>query len=92
MHDASTGVGSFDLQTRQVLWKYAVMAWADGWPIARGSAGRDESEDEAAVDIKALPREAVEDTSDGRFKFRSHSVHTASLDEAWQALDAVWQE
>ena len=37
-HVASTGVGSFDIRSRQVLWQYAVMAWADGWPIARGSA------------------------------------------------------
>jgi len=38
MHHASTGVGSFDIRTRQVLWKYSAMAWADGWPTARASA------------------------------------------------------
>ena len=38
-HHASTGVGSFDIRTRQVLWKYAAMAWLDGWPTGRASAG-----------------------------------------------------
>ena len=39
MRVACTGVGSFDSGTRQVLWKYAAMAWLDGWPTARASAG-----------------------------------------------------
>ena len=45
MQDAQTGVGSFDIRTRQVLWKYATMAWRDGWPTARASAEIAESED-----------------------------------------------
>ena len=35
MQYPSTGVGSFDIRTRQVLWKNAAMAWQDGWPTAR---------------------------------------------------------
>ena len=49
MQHPSTGVGSFDIRTRQVLWKYAAMAWQDGWPTARASAGNAESEDDEEV-------------------------------------------
>ena len=48
MQHASTGVGSFDIRTRQVLWKYATKAWQDGWPGALVSAGNAESEDDEA--------------------------------------------
>ena len=70
MHHVSTSVGSFDIRTRQVLWKYAAMAWLDGWPTARASAGNaeseDEEEDEEAPIIAPLPKEAVKDQGDGR--------------------------
>ena len=39
MRVARTGIGSFDSQTRQVLWKFAAMAWLDGWPTVRACAG-----------------------------------------------------
>ena len=67
MQHASTGVGSFDIRTRQVLWKYAAMSWQDGWPTARASAGNAESEDdeEEAPNIAPLPKEAVKDQGDG---------------------------
>ena len=94
MHHASTGVGSFDIRTRQVLWKYAAMAWQDGWPTARASAGNAESEDdeEEAPNIAPLPKEAVKDQGDGRYTFRSHKGQAASLEEAWRLLDDAWQE
>ena len=58
----STGTGTFDLRTRQVLWKYAAMAWRDGWPRARASAEIAESEDEEEPPkIAALPQTAVQD-------------------------------
>ena len=54
MQYASTGVGSFDIRTQQVLWKYPAMAWADGWPTAHAFA---ESEDEEeAPNIAQLPK------------------------------------
>ena len=92
MHDPSTGVGRFDSQTCQALWKYAEMAWGDGWPMVRVSPESEESEDEAAVDITPLPRKAIKDLGDGRYKFRSHSVQATSMDAAWPSLDAAWQE
>ena len=94
MQHASTGVGSFDIQTRQVLWKYATKAWQDGWPRPLASAGNAESEDdeEKAPNIIPLPKEAVNDHGDGCYKFRSHKVQAASLEEAWPLLDAAFQE
>ena len=94
MQHATTGVGSFDIRTRQVLWKYAAMAWLDGWPTARASAGNAESEDEEkeVPNIQPLPKEAVKDQGDGCYKFRSHKVQAASLDEAWRLLDDAYQE
>ena len=91
----STGVGSFDIRTRQVLWKYAAMAWPSGWPTARASAGNAESEDEEEEEapiIAPLPKEAVKDQGDGHYKFRSHKVQAASLEEAWRLLDDAFQE
>ena len=66
MHDSSTGVGRFDFQTCQALWKYAVIAWGDGWPAVRVPMESEESEDEAAVDVTPLPKEAIKDLGDGR--------------------------
>ena len=70
------------------------MAWQDGWPTARASAGNAESEDdeEEAPKIEPLPKEAVKDQGDGRYKFRSHKVQAASLEEAWRLLDDAYQE
>ena len=94
MHYPSTGVGSFDIRTRQVLWKYAAMAWRDGWPTALASAGNAESEDEEeeAPKIAPLPKEAVKDQGDGHYKFRTHKVQATSLEEAWRLLDDAFQE
>ena len=55
MQDAQSGVGSFDIRTRQVLWKYATMAWRDGWPTARASAENAESEEEEEVALNIAP-------------------------------------
>ena len=59
------------------------MAWADGWPTARDSAGNAESEDEEeeAPNIAPLPEEVVKD-----------QVQAASLEEAWRLLDDAYQE
>ena len=94
MKYASTGVGSFDIRTRQVLWKYLAMAWQDGWPTALASAGNAKSEDdeEETPNIAPLPKEAVKHHGDGCYKFRSHKVQAASLEEAWPLLDAAFQE
>ena len=55
-HLPSTGIGSFDVQTRQVLWKGAAMACPDGWPTAHACAENAESEvEEEAPDILPLP-------------------------------------
>ena len=94
MQHASTGVGSFDIWTRQVLWKYATKAWQDGWPRPLASAGNAESEDdeEKAPNIIPLPKEAVKVHGDGCYKFRSHKVQAASFEEAWRLLDDAFQE
>ena len=94
MKHASTGIGSFDIWTRQVLWKYATKAWQDGWPTALASAENAESEDdeEETPNIAPLPKEAVKHHGDGWYKFRSHKVQAASLEEAWPLLDAAFQD
>ena len=70
------------------------MAWQDGWPTARAPAEPPESEeqDEVAPKIATLPKEAVKDLGDGLYKFRSHKVHAASLEEAQQLLDDAFRE
>ena len=93
VYEKSSGMGSFDLQTRQVLWKYAAMAWRDGWPTALSSAENAESDDEVeAPKLTALPKAAVKDQGGGLYKFRSHKVQAASLEEAWRLLDDAYQE
>ena len=71
-----------------------MVAWQEGWPAARASAGNAESEDEEeeAPNIAPLPKEAVKDQGDGRYKLRSHKVQAASLEEALRLLDAAYQE
>ena len=92
MRDDTTGVGSFDIQTRLALWKNAAMAWQDGWPKARASAGNVGSEDaeEEAPNIVPLPKASVKDLGDGRYKFRGHKVQAASLEEAHRLLDDAY--
>ena len=89
------GLGSFDIQTRMVLWKYAAMQWLDGWPTPRASArnadSEDEEEEEAPI-ITPLPKEAVHVLGGGRYRFRSYKVQAASLEEAWRLLDAAFQK
>ena len=95
MQHACTNVGSFDVRTRQVLWKYAATAWLDGWPTGRASAGNAEYEDEGEEEapmITPLPKEAVKGLGDGRYKFRSYTVQAASREEAWPLLDAAYRE
>ena len=88
-------LGSFDIQTRMVLWKYAAMQWLDGWPTPRASAWNahaEDGEEEESPSISPLPKEAVHDLAGGWYRFRSHKVQAASLEEAWRLLDAAFQE
>merc|ERR1711972_1147880 len=96
MRHAVNGVGSFDIQSRQVLWKYASMAWLDGWPAPRASArhadSEDEEEEEQALILRPLPKEAVHDIGDGRYRFRNYKIQADCFEEAWRLLEASYQE
>ena len=94
MRHAGT-LGSFDIQTRMVLWKYAAMQWLDGWPTPYASvrhAHAEDGEEEESPSILPLPKEAVRDLAGGWYSFRGHKVQAASLEEAWRLLDAAFQE
>ena len=80
-------------QARQALWKSAAMAWRDGWPTGRASAGGHESEGETvAPGITPLSKAAVKDQGEGVYMLRSYKVQASSLDEAWRLLDDACQE
>ena len=89
--NAGAGVGSFRMGTRLTLWKWATVAWQDGWPTARAAEGATDSDAEAPG-ITPLPKHAVKDLGDGLYKFRSHRAQAASFEEGWRLLDAAWAE
>ena len=95
MQHSATFQSRFDIQTRQVLWKYAVKAWMDGWLAAGTSAqtaAECEDKEKEAAKIIELPKESVRDEGNGYYRFRGYKVPAATKEEGWQLLNELYQE
>jgi hypothetical protein len=87
-HDPKSESGSFDIKSLQVMWKYATLAWLNGWPSVDTGPGLEPVSDSDSQDPHELPLSAVKNVGDGKYRFRSYTVEATCGEEARQLLNA----